>query len=377
MSVLSRLSARHLASDGDYTPNQAARASRFLRFAAGASLLCGVLLVCAAGQLLAADPAEAALSDDIQRTVHGAFEHCLNSVVRIEATDDQGRLAGTGFFVDPEGLLYTSYTVGGDSSEIVVTVGGLKYPAKRIVADARSGVALLKIDAKTAFLTIGDSRALQIGSPVMVMGYPLDLALTPSFGLVGGFDAGYQNRFFAMTHIRATAPVQRGQGGSPVLNWKSEVIGILISSMQQGSSCFALPIEAAEKVRRDYARYQEVRPGWIGIHIAESASPSGGSSAEVREVFANTPAQKAGIESGDILLQVGDRKIGKPGDVVDASFYLTANEAVNIRALRSGKTIEATVIPRPLPTNGLSHSILPDAANPGVTQNPDLFPFGR
>ena len=194
----------------------------------------------------------------------------------------------------------------------------------------------------------------------------MDLPLTPSFGLVAGFDLKYLGRFFSTTHIRANVPVQRGQGGAPLLNTRGEVVGILISSLDNGSGCFALPIEAAEKVRREYVRYGDIHPGWIGINIVQTPKENSGTSVIVNDLLEETPAAKCGLKKGDYLLQVGDTKISAPEDVMNASFYLTAGEEVPITVLRDGSKVTVTVqpmmhpaVPRDVATSPLSHGAIP------------------
>jgi len=171
----------------------------------------------------------------LQREIQGELQHCRDAVVRVEAEDEHSRLAGSGFFVDPNGLLYTTYSVAGQSRDLVVIRGEQKYPARLLIADRRSGIALLKVDIQTPFLPVGKSRELPIGAPVIICGFPTDHPLTPSFGLVGGFDRKYRARYFATTHIRASVPLQPGEGGAPLLNMQGEVVGILISPVGIGS----------------------------------------------------------------------------------------------------------------------------------------------
>ncbi len=260
------------------------------------------------------------------------------------AEDDHGRLSGTGFFVDPNGTLYTCYSVGGESHDIVVSHGDLKYPAHRIAADAHSGIAILKVDANTPFIPEGKSSQLTAASMIMTIGYPLDLAITPHFGCVGGWNLKYLDRYFATSHIRANVPVQRGEGGAPLLNMNGEAVGILISSLENGSGCFALPIEAAEKVRSDFMRFGEVRPGWLGIKFGEADEPAMGSAVCVEDLVGGAPAEKAGVQRGDILLRVGQLKIQTPDDVLNAAFYLTAGDEVPVTVERDGEKVELKVV---------------------------------
>ena len=277
--------------------------------------------------------------------VQAVFEKCRSAVVKIEASDTHGRLSGTGFFIDPNGTLYTSYSVGGESSDITVLVGDARLPASRMVSDLRSGIAILKVAAETPFLAFGNSRELAVSSPVMTIGFPLDLPASPSFGVLGGRDIKYLGRYFATAHLRANVPVQRGQGGAPLMNLRGEDVGILISSLDQGSGLFALPIEAAEKVRRDFLRFHEVRRGWIGIEVGTLESPSAGSTAFVKEVLPDSPAAKAGAQKGDVLLAVGYRHVTTPDDLRDISFFLTADDPTTIRLSRGDNVLELPIQP--------------------------------
>lgn len=312
--------------------------SKRLRLAAGVAVLCGA-------SLCAQEPAAPGLFDSLQKEVQHEMEKCRDAIVRIEASDEHGQLAGTGFFVDPNGLLYTSYTVAGESHDIIVRRGDLVYPARRLVADSRSGVALLKVETQTAFLPVGSSRALASGAAVMTCGYPMDLPLTPSFGMLGGFDRKYLGRYFATTHLRANVSVQRGEGGAPLLNMKGEVVGILISSLDQGSASFALPIEAAEKARHDFLRFGALRPAWLGLQLETAEQASLGSTAMVRDLFLDSPAQKAGVREGDFVLGIGAQKITCPEDMIDASFFLSAGDPVPVRLARSGAELTVQLVP--------------------------------
>lgn len=288
---------------------------------------------------------EASVAEAIAREMQGVFRKSRNAVVKIEAIDSHGHLSGTGFFIDPNGTVYTSYTIGGDTREIVVCHESRKLPARRLVADPRGGVALLKVDAKTPFLAVGASRELTTGSPVITIGYPMDLPLTPAFGTIGGFDIKYLGRYFATMHIRANVPVQRGQGGAPLLNMRGEVVGILISSLDQGSALFALPIEAAEKVRRDLVRFGELRPGWMGVEVATSPQAREGSTAEISDLRDAGPGARAGLKKGDVILQMGEIQVQSPQEVMHASYFITAEDEMTIKVARDGQRLDVRVMP--------------------------------
>ncbi len=279
----------------------------------------------------------------ISREVKALFERCGQAVVKIHAVDEHSELSGTGFFVDPTGTIYTSYSVGGEADNFTVQFQGKKYHATQLLADLRSGIALLKVDAATPFLPIGKSSELGLATPVVAIGYPLDLPESPSFGMIAGFDRKFLGRYFSTTHLRVNLSTQRGEAGAPLLNFKGEVVGILISSVDSGSACYALPIDAAEKIRSDYVRFGDARHGFIGIDVREADKPEGGSNAEMTQIRENTPAAGSGLEAGDILLQVGKVQVHQPEDVIDASFFISAGDSVPITVMRGDKKLTVNV----------------------------------
>jgi serine protease Do len=271
----------------------------------------------------------------ISREVKEIFTRSAKAVVKIRGVDKHGKLAGTGFFIDPAGTIYTSYSVGADAEDFTVELDGKEIPARQVLADRRSGLAILKVDdIATPSLPLGRSRDVEVATPVLTVGFPLDLPQTPSFGMVAGFDRKFLGRYFSTTHLRVNLPTQRGEAGAPLLNFQGEVVGILVSSVDNSSACYALPIDAAEKIRADFVRFGEARHGWIGINVAAAATAVEGSRAQFTEIMPGTPAAECGAKPGDILLEVGRTRVQEPEDVIDASFFITAGDTVPITVLR-------------------------------------------
>ena len=275
--------------------------------------------------------------------VKEVFERAAKAVVKIHGVDEHSEISGTGFFIDPTGTLYTAYTVGGEAGNFTIDFNGKRYPARQVLADIRSGMAILKTDVATPALPIGKSEELEVATPVVAIGYPLDLPETPNFGMIAGFDRKYLGRYFSTTHLRVNLPTQRGEAGAPLLNMKGEVVGILVSSLENNSACYAVPIEAAEKIRSDFVRFGEARHGWVGINVSEAAKQVEGSRAEMTQVMEGTPASGSGIKPGDILLQVGRKKVHEPEDVLDASFFITAGDTVPITVMRGNEKLTFNV----------------------------------
>ena len=322
------------------------------------------LIFCSGASLLFAQEQSATA---LSHQVKDIFERAAKAVVKIHGVDEHSEICGTGFFVDPTGTLYTAYTVGGEAGNFTIEFEGKKYPARQLLADIRSGTAILKIDENTPTLPIGKSEELEVATPVLAIGYPLDLPKTPNFGMVAGFDRKYLGRYFSTTHLRLNLPTQRGEAGAPLLNMRGEVVGIVVSSLENNSACYAVPIEAAEKIRSDFVRFGEARHGWVGINVSEAAQPVEGSRAEMTQILEDTPAARSGIKSGDILVQVGRKKVTQPEDVLDASFFITAGETVPITVMRGDQKlifhVQATL--HPASRTGL---LLASPATPAMNQ---------
>src|SRR5438034_4409441 len=282
-----------------------------------ATVAFAVVFSLGAGLLFAQEQSATAISHQVREL----FEQAAKAVVKIHGVDERSEICGTGFFVDPTGTLYTAYTVGGEAGNFTVEFGGKKYSARQLVADIRSGTAILKVDETTPALPIGKSEELELATPVISIGYPLDLPKTPNFGMIAGFDRKCLGRYFSTIHLRVNAPTQRGEAGAPLLNMKGEVVGIVVSGLENNSACYAVPIEAAEKIRNDFVRFGEARDGWVGINVSEAAQPVEGSRAEMTQIMDDTPAARSGIKTGDILLQVARNKVTGTKDVRDWSFF--------------------------------------------------------
>ena len=335
------------------------------------------LALCSGASLLFAQEQSATT---ISHQVRDVFERAAKAIVKIHGVDEHSEICGTGFFVDPTGTLYTAYTVGGEAGRFTVEFDGKKYPARQLLADIRSGTALLKVDQTTPALAIGKSDELQVATPVVSIGYPLDLPKTPNFGMIAGFDRKCLGRYFSTIHLRVNAPTQRGEAGAPLLNMKGEVVGIVVSGLESNSACYAVPIEAAEKIRSDFVRFGEARHGWIGVNnVSPGSHEVDGSRAMVTQVADDTPAARGGIKEGDVLLQVGKKKITDPEDIFDASFYITAGDIVPITVMRGNQkiTFEVQAAMHPasrtgvvLASPGIIPGVIPMSLDGEVPQSP-------
>lgn len=290
--------------------------------------------------------AEDDLGDKITAEVTRVFDERKDATVRVEAYDRHGKLCGTGFFADPAGTVYTLASIVASAEDIFIIHGERKIPATLLMADPRSGIALIKAEVNSPFIPLGDVKKLSVMSPVIAIGYPVNLDEVAALGTVASFDRKFLGRYFMTTHIRAILPVQPGFGGAPLLNLRGEVVGIIFSGIggsDGGGGCYAMPINAAEKIRMDYVRFGEARHGWVGVTVEEQTEPVDGSHVKVVDLGPDTPAAKSGLKDGDVLLQVDQTKITTTEDVIDAAYFLTAGDSVKISVIRDGKPLSLDV----------------------------------
>ena len=290
------------------------------------------------------DARQESLANSIAGEVRRIFDEHKDAVVKVRARDGFGIRFGSGFFLDPSGTIYTHAGIVMNAQDVTVIYGGREFPARVLIADPRSGVAIVKVDCRSPFIPIGDSNQVGLATPLVEIGYPEDLCASPSFGIVAGFDRQYLGQYFCTTHFRANMSVQDGQGGAPVMNLKGEAVGILVGRMD-GAACHILPMRAAEKVRMDLIRFGALRPGYAGVIVEDASEPSGGSTARVGELDPASPAARSGLKTGDILLQVGTTPIATSEDVLDASFFLTVGDNTKIDVLRNGEKTSVTLKP--------------------------------
>jgi len=320
-----------------------------------------VSMVALAAAISSSHAATEGVMQGFEKEIQGIFDRTKDCVVQIKTilpvTDTQkgdvvaeALSVGTGFFSDHKGTIVTAASVLRGSTNAIVYWRGKAYEAQTIGQDPRTNLALLKIDAETPMLSVGDPEALKVGSMALAVGYPADAPISAEYGFVSNTDAAQMPKFFATTHIRSSVHAQPGQSGSPFLNSKGEVVGMVVYTMEDGSSTFALPITAVEKIQRDLLTYHSPRHGWTGLTIAVKSSPqSAQDGIAIQDVYQGYPGEVAGINSGDLLLKIGDKPIHSAADVMNATFYLSIGEKVNFTVQRDGeeKIIPVSVVQRP------------------------------
>jgi len=286
------------------------------------------------------------LAENINCGIRRVFEDNQKAVVRVQASDALGVRLGSGFFIDPAGMIYTHAGVVLNAEDVTVNYNGNSLPARVLATDERSGIALLKTECISPFIRIGNSGNATIATPVIAIGFPEDRDSSASFGMIAGHDRQHMGQYFSTMHLRANMAVSRGEGGAPVLNLDGEVIGILVARINDSGSCHILPIRAAEKVRHDLARYGELRHGWVGVEVEDAPEPVNGSTAKITSLSPLANAAEQGLQPGDVVNCIGSTPVVSSEDVIDASYYLTAGEPADVKITRNGQQMSLRVTPK-------------------------------
>jgi serine protease Do len=222
---------------------------------------------------------------------------------------------GSGFIIDPSGYVVTNNHVVDDATDINVTLTtGKSYPAKLIGTDKKTDLALLKIDSPTALpsVTFGDSDAVRVGDWVMAVGNPFGLGGSVTSGIVSARGRDINSGPFD-DYLQIDASINQGNSGGPTFSMNGEVIGIntAIYSPNGGSVGigFAIPSNLAKPIIATLRDKGSIERGWLGVQIQavtpEIASALGldrDQGAIVAAVTPDSPAAKAGLKSGDVIL---------------------------------------------------------------------------
>jgi len=265
------------------------------------------------------------------------------------------RSLGSGFIIHPDGYVVSNNHVVDGASEIRVRLSdGREFPAKVLGHDTKTDLALLKIEATgLPTISVGDSEGMQVGEPVMAIGNPFGLEQTVTTGIVSGtgrvIGGGPYDDF-----IQTDASINPGNSGGPLINARGQAVGIntLIFSQSGGSVGigFAIPVNLAKPVLTQLASEGHVVRGWLGVSIqpvtpelAKSLKLSGTEGALVSSVTEDSPAGKAGIKSGDVILEFNGQRVARADRLPNVVATTPVGREVALSVMRDGKSTPLTV----------------------------------
>jgi len=270
-----------------------------------------------------------------------------------EPDEEQPRGVGSGFILTADGYVMTNAHVVEGADEVIVTLtDNREFKAKIIGADKRSDVAVVKIEATgLAAVKIADINRLKVGEWVMAIGSPFGLENTVTAGIVS---AKQRDTGDYLPFIQTDVAINPGNSGGPLINMRGEVVGINSqiysrSGGFQGIS-FAIPIDEATRVSDQLRTSGKVTRGRIGVQIdqvskevAESIGLGKSQGALVRGVESGAPAEKAGIEAGDIITKFDGKQIEKSSDLPRMVGNIKPGTKAVVTVFRRGVTKDFSV----------------------------------
>ena len=267
-------------------------------------------------------------------------------------TERKASSLGSGFIIKEDGIVITNNHVIANAEDILIRVGDKEYSAEVIGADPYMDLAVLKMKTKDKFkpVSFGDSNKARVGDWVVAIGNPFGLGGTVTSGIISA-----RNRQIGLTRyedfIQTDASINQGNSGGPLFNLKGEVIGVntaIIAPGQSGSIGigFAIPANAASNVIDQLIKFGETKRGWLGVRIQEVTKeiadveklkkPEG---ALVASVGQGSPAEKAGIKAGDIILEFDGKKINTMKKLPNVVASTEVGKSVELKVWRNKKLI--------------------------------------
>ncbi|MGO8914877.1 MAG: DegQ family serine endoprotease [Stellaceae bacterium] len=271
---------------------------------------------------------------------------------------------GSGFIIDPAGYVVTNNHVVANADKVtVIFQDGSKHPAKVLGRDSKTDLALLKIDAKEPlpYVAWGDSNAEQVGDWVLAVGNPFGLGGTVSSGIVSARGRDIHSGPYD-DYLQLDAAINRGNSGGPTFNLNGQVIGIntAIYSPNGGSVGigFAIPSSLAKPVIDQLREHGKVERGWLGVQIqevtpeiAKSLNLPKAEGALVADVTPGSPAAKAGLKQGDVILSFNDHEVAKVRDLPIVVAQTPVGEKAKVDVFRNGKDEHLDIAIAQMPEN--------------------------
>ena len=304
-----------------------------------------------------------------QNIYHAVSDKAMPSVVGITTTTistnnvfaipTQSEGVGTGVIVDSKGYILTNSHVVSDGQAVDVKVlfnDGSTTQGKVLWNDAKLDLAVVKVDKNgLTAAELGDSDQVRVGDIAIAIGNPLGLEFQKSVtqGIISGLDRTIQTENETMTGLMQTdASINPGNSGGPLLNEKGQVVGINSAKVSSAEGIgFSIPINTAKPIIEQVIKsgnFEKVTLGIKGIDVTTFEASTGTNLAAdegvyIAEVVDNTPAQRAGIQAGDVIVKVGDNQTPTMTDLNKVLYKYKSGQSTKIVLNRSGKVITVDV----------------------------------
>ena len=305
-----------------------------------------------------------------------------NQVIIPQQQGPQEKTAyGSAFFISKDGYLLTNRHVIDDASRITITLNDRReLDATLVGSDERTDIALLKVNgASFPELKIGDSNQLKVGEPVLAIGSPFGFDYSASAGIVSAKSRNMSGET-SVPFIQTDAALNPGNSGGPLFNQRGEVVGVN-SRIFSGTGgymglSFSIPIDVAMDVVQQLKTSGKVTRSYLGVmlqdidrNLADAYKLPKPEGSLINQVSPKSPAEKAGLKPGDVILKLDGNSISRTSDLIYRLNRIAPNQTIQLEVLRDDKirTIAATLSTAPddtpaaedknNPTNGLGMNI--------------------
>ncbi len=306
---------------------------------------------------------EDAALDAFSKVVVRVADDLRPAVVNLRVGRGRQMGTGSGVLFSPEGFLLTNHHVVGESDRVRVRLHDGQEVSGRVVGnDPWTDLALVRADGDTfPYAPLGDSAKLRVGQLVVAIGSPLGFESTVTAGVVSALGRTLRSVTGHLVDnvIQTDAALNPGNSGGPLVDGRGRVVGINTAVIQPAQGiCFAIPVNMAKHILPSLMRHGRVIRGYLGLHGRQVPIPANlgrrigiemGSGVEVLQLEDAGPADRAGIEIEDVIVQFEDESVSS---VDDLHKYLTAhpvNKSATIGLVRDGRRMEVRVVPTEYP----------------------------
>ncbi len=293
---------------------------------------------------------------------------------------------GSGFIIDPKGIVITNNHVIKGADEIIVRLSdGTRLKAKLRGRDPKTDIAVLEVkpEKPLPYVSFGDSDKTEVGDWVLAIGNPFGLGGTVTLGIVSARGRDIRSGPYD-DYIQTDAAINKGNSGGPLFNMKGEVVGVnsAILSPSGGSVGigFSIPSNLARKVVDQLVKYGETRRGWLGVRIqtvtkdlAEGLGLEAPEGALVAEVTKGGPAEKAGMKMRDVIVEFNGVKVKRMRDLPRIVAETPVGAEVIVKVIRDGKPLEIRVTLGRLEKAGQTAGAAKDEKDKGESAAPETM----
>jgi serine protease Do len=272
-----------------------------------------------------------------------------------ESPAEPRRSSGSGFLIDPSGLIVTNAHVVEDADWLQVRLAdGRRFTGKVVGQDSRVDLALVKIDGATDLptLPIGDSNRVRVGEFVMALGHPFGFEQSVSLGIVSRKGAPLTAAAPGFDFIQTDAVINPGNSGGPLVNMAGQVVGVNSMATRAGSIGFAIPSNLVKLLVPQLATKGKVEWGWLGVMITEVGEDDvdrlklrEAKGVLVRSVSPGDPADQGGVKTDDVIIALDGMTLEAPRDLQRVVSSTPVGKRVRVVVLRGGeqKEMEVTI----------------------------------